>query len=114
MNNERITVAKLKALTTKFIELVQNEFENSTEWAYVMLEPDLLKNEECTVSFIEQMNKEEFNAISDFFMQIADRFQSKKLIELIEAQYRSFYGDNTDSDLYRDNIKGLRDCIKYS
>jgi hypothetical protein len=47
-------------------------------------------------------------------MQIADRFQSKKLIELIEAQYRSFYGDNTDSDLYRDNIKGLRDCIKYS
>ena len=66
----KITVERLKELTREYIILRNDEMENHTEWAYVMLEPDLTANEEVPLSYLMQINKDEFDVLcKDHFLQ---------------------------------------------
>lgn len=109
---EDISVQKIKDFTKKYISLMQDEHEDSGEWAYVMLEPYLMKDCTVTTDFLKQMDKTEFDAIAYCFSEIVYKFQSVKMIEIIETLYLQFYGNDKTTEFYHDNIEGLRNCIK--
>lgn len=108
MKNE-ITIEKLNELVQKYVILRNDETENHTEWAYVMLEPDLIKNEEVTLSYLMQISKDEFDVLGEdhFFETILRKFKSVKILNVILSQYAKFYGEDTSTPFYQDSIKGL-------
>lgn len=55
--------------------------ENSTEWAYAVLEPALLADEKVTLGFIKQIDKAELEAIAYCFEEIVSKFRSKQIVE---------------------------------
>ena len=59
----KITVEQLKELVQEFIALEDDKEMDSGEWAYVMLEPMLIANEEVTLNYLKQINEEEFRAL---------------------------------------------------
>lgn len=109
-----ITVERLKELVQEYITLRNDEMENSTEWAYVMLEPDLIANEEVTQRYLMHINKDEFDVLGEdhWFEHIVGNFKSQEMLNIIQMKYKSFFGESTDTEFYREAIAGLRDCIK--
>ena len=114
MMKDKITVERLKALVQEYITLRNDEMENSTEWAYVALEPDLLACEEVTLNYLMQINEEEFVALGDdhWFDVILSKFKSVEILNVILSQYANFYGEDTETDFYQDSIKDLHYWIK--
>ena len=114
MKKDKITVERLKALVQEYITLRNDEMENSTEWAYVVLEPDLQACEEVTLNYLMQINEEEFVALGEdhFFETILRKFKSVEILNVIRAKYTAFFGEDTETDFYRDSIEGLQHCIK--
>ena len=110
----KMTVERMKELVQEFIVMEKDETENSTEWAYVMLEPALLECEDVTLNYFKQIDKEEFNAIGDnhWFEDVLCKFQSVELLNTIISQYVNFYGEDKTTDFYQNSIKGLHNCIK--
>ena len=110
----KITVERLKELVREYIILRNDEMENSTEWAYVMLEPDLIANEEVTLRYLMQINKDEFDVLGEdnWFEHIVGKFRSQEMLNIIQMQYKKFYGESTDTEFYRESIEGLYNCIK--
>ena len=113
MMKNKITVERLKELIQNYILLRNDEMENHTEWAYVMLEPDLIVNEEVTLHYFMQINKEEFDALGEdhLFETILRKFKSVEILNVILAKYASFYGADTTTPFYQDCIEGLKNCI---
>lgn len=109
----KITVERLKELVREYIILRNDEMENSTEWAYVMLEPDLIANEEVTLRYLMQINKDEFDVLGEdnWFEHIVGKFRSQEMLNIIQMQYKKFYGESTDTEFYREYIEGLINCI---
>ena len=109
-----ITGERLKALIQEYIILRNDEMENSTEWAYVMLEPDLIANEEVTLRYLMQINKDEFDVLGEdnWFEHIVGKFRSQEMLNIIQMQYKKFYGGSTDTEFYHNNIECLKNCIK--
>ena len=111
MKKEQITVEMLKEITKEYIRQENDETENSTEYAYVALEPNLLKNEELTTEFLKQSSKDEYDAIAYLFYDIVHKFQSVPLIDLIESLYSKFHGES-DIEFYNEYVDNLQKCIK--
>ena len=111
---EKITVNRLKSLVQEFIIKEKDEMENSTEWAYVMLEPVLVESLSVTLDYLNQITEEEFNVLGEnhWFEHIVGKFKSAEVLDIICLTYHKFYGESTDTEFYRDNIEGLRNCIK--
>ena len=110
----QITVERLKELVREYIVLRNDEMENSTEWAYVMLEPDLIANEEVTLRYLMQINKDEFDVLGEnhWFEHIVGTFKSQEMLNIIQMKYKSFFGESIDTEFYREYIDGLRNCVK--
>ena len=110
----KITVERLKELVREYIILRNDEMENSTEWAYVMLEPDLIANEEVTLRYLMQINKDEFDVLGEdrWLEYIVEKFKSQEMLDVILAKYRDFFGESIDTEFYRKSIEGLSNCIK--
>ena len=110
----KITVERLKELVRKYIVLRNDEMEDSTEWAYVMLEPDLIANEEVTLRYLMQINKDEFDVLGEdrWLEYIVEKFKSQEMLDVILAKYRDFFGESIDTEFYRESIEGLCNCIK--
>ena len=91
-----------------------DERENSTEWAYVMLEPDLTANEEVTLRYLMQISKDEFDVLGEdhWFDDILKKFKSVEILNVIHAQYIKFYGNDKTSGFYQDSIEYLCKYIK--
>ena len=108
-----ITVERLKELVREFMILRQDVYEHAEEWAYVMLEPDLIQSREVTLAYLEQMTKEEFISFAEngFFDHILDKFESAAIYNVIEAQYENFFGTNRDDPFYLEYLKGLNNCV---
>ena len=74
------TLEMLKEIIKEYIRQENDETENSTEYAYVALEPNLLKNEELTTEFLKQSSKDEYDAVAYLFYDIVHKFQSVPLM----------------------------------
>ena len=109
-----ITVERLKELVQEYIILRNDEMENSTEWAYVMLEPNLIANEEVTLHYLMQINKDEFDVLGEdqWFEYILGKFKSQEMLNVILEKYKNFFGESTDTEFYHESIEGLDNCIK--
>ena len=114
MMKNKITVERLKELIQNYILLRNDEMENHTEWAYVMLEPNLLACEDVTLNYLMQINKEEFVVLGEdqWFDCILSKFKSVEILNVILAKYAFFFGENTQTDFYRESMKGLHHCIE--
>lgn len=114
MMKNKITVDRLKALVQEYMVLEKDKMENSTEWAYVMLEPDLLACEEVTLNYLKQIEEEEFVTLGEnqWFESIICKFKSAEILNVILTKYADFYGEDTETDFYQNSIEGLHNCIK--
>ncbi len=112
MKNE-ITVERLKALVQEYMVLEKDEMENSTEWAYVALEPALVACKEVTLNYLMQIDKDEFITLGEnhYFEDILSKFKSAEILNLMLLQYANFFGQDASTDFYHDSINGLRNCI---
>ena len=110
----KITVEHLRKLVQEFIAMEKDETEDSTEWAYVALEPDLLKCEEVTLNYLTQINKEEFIALGEnhWFDDILRKFKSSEILNTIYLKYNEFYGEEKTTDFYINSIEDLENYIK--
>lgn len=112
-----ITVNELKKMIQKFMALEQDEEANSTEWAYVMLEPALLESQEVTLDYLAQIeNKEEFMALGEnsWFSYILGHFESAEIHNAIEERYARFFGADKDTPFYKEHIEKLAAILKHS
>ena len=110
-----VTVEKLKELVQEFMRLEQDEYENSTEWAYVALEPDLIRSHDVTLAYLKQIDsKEEFVSLGEnsFLEEILDHFQSAAIYGAIEEQYAKFFGTAKETPFYKEFIEGLDKIVK--
>ena len=110
----KITVEHLKKMVQEFITMEKDETEDSTEWAYVALEPDLLKCEEVTLNYLMQINKDEFTALGEnhWFDDILRKFKSSEILNTIYLKYNEFYGEEKTTDFYINSIENLKNYIK--
>lgn len=110
----KITVEHLRKMVQEFIAMEKDETEDSTEWAYVALEPDLLKCEEVTLKYLTQINKDEFIALGEnhWFYSILHKFKSSEILNTIHLKYVEFYGEEKTTDFYINSIEGLESYIK--
>ena len=106
--NNRTTAARIRKLVREYMLLEKDETENSTEWSYAVLEPELLISEGATIAFIQDADADEFVAIAYFFDDLSRTFKNGMLIDAIEGRYVELFGVNTDTKLYRECILGLR------
>ena len=109
-----ITVERLKELVQEFMILRQDVYEHAEEWAYVMLEPDLIQSREVTLAYLEQMTKEEFISFAEngFFGHILNKFKSAEMYNVIEARYEKHFGTNRDDQFYLDYVKRLINYVE--
>ena len=110
----KITVELLKARVQEYIAMVKDEPEYSVDWAYAMLEPDLLVCEEVTLNYLMQISEEEFVALGEnhWFEDILCKFKSVEFLNVILQQYAKFYGDNKTTVFYQNYIECLHHCIE--
>ncbi len=110
----KMTVDKLKALIKEFIILEQNEMEDSTEWAYVNLEPELTKNEDIILEFLKQMTQDEFITIANnsWFEDVLCKFNSIEMLNIIKSKWNLFFANNDSSQIPFFEIDKLNNCIK--
>ena len=111
---EVITVQTLKDLVKQYIDLTNDAMEDSTEWAYAVLEPALIKSEEVTLKYLEQISEDEFIILGEtnHFLDILGKFKSSAILNAIQQQYRNFFGESTDTEFYQDYIDGLDNYLR--
>ena len=107
MKKEQITVERLKALVAEYARKENEPYGHPVEWAYVMLEPDLIASREITLEFLKQMSKEEFDVMLNFFLDVMKKFKSAEFLSIIESHYLKYYGENKETEAYIENIDGL-------
>ena len=73
---------------------------------------DLQKDYAITMECLEGLEKEQFDFVCDAIEDVVYHFQKIEMVELIERLYTKFYGEDQDTELYRTDISGLRNCIK--
>ena len=73
---------------------------------------DMMQDYAVTFQYLSQITKEQFDFVCEAMDEVVFHFQKIELALLMEELYRKFYGENTQTDFYRDNIQGLRSCIK--
>ena len=108
MPKKEVSVEYLRSLTLRYIELLHSETENSTEWAYVMLEPDLLADATVTLAFFRTLGRKEFEALGPYYEDVMQKWKDSALVNLLEDLYSIYYGENRDTEFYREFLCGLR------
>jgi len=108
---EVITVEKIKAIVAQYIEFAEKEPAGATDWADIFIEPELFVSHDVTLEFIKTTEKDEFEAVADYFFELVSKFHSEELLAAIKAQYIKLYGDNTDTEIYRVDIACLERAL---
>ena len=92
----------------------EQDNENPGAWNMFMLQtlPKLKADFTITMQYLSSIDKIQFDFISDIIEELVYHFQKNEMLDMIEALYKKFYGDNKDTYLYRENIKNLKNCIK--
>ena len=108
--NEQVTVEKIKEMVLYCIDEEKKGEVGADVGYYIYVVSALKKNKDVTMAYYRQMEKEEFDLACEVFEEIVYHFQSPEMAELAETLYRKYYGDDTESDLYRECIANLRLC----
>ena len=109
--NEQITV---EMLNNEIAGWVKDDKVSPGAWDmfYSITLKKLKKNYDITMQYLTQITKEQFDFVCDAIDEVVYSFQKIEMVELIESLFHKFYGQSTDTEFYKNNIKGLRDCIK--
>ena len=109
--NETITS---DVLTKEIANWVEQDSENPGAWnMFILVTLKKLKYDyNVTMQYLSQITKDQFDFICEAFDEVVHHFQKIEMIEHIESLYQNFYGNDKDTDLYRENIAILRACIK--
>ena len=59
----------------------------------VCQEPDFVASEEVTLSYLMQINKDEFDVLGEdrWLEYIVEKFKSQEMLDVILAKYRDFF-----------------------
>lgn len=92
----------------------ENTVGGGWDWFTTATIPKLCQSYEITMQYFSKITKEHFDFVCEGIEEVVYHFQSLELVEKIEAAYASFYGKDTSTDMYRENIAGLRLCLDKS
>ena len=109
--SEPITVEMLREEAANW---VVQDGENPGAWSMFVLEilQKMKWDYNITMQYLLQISKEQFDFVCEAIDEVVYSFQRSEMVDLIETLYHKFCGESTETDLYRDTIAGLRDCIK--
>ena len=112
MKNTLATVETLKK-DVKVYERLEKEGANGWEWYCTCALGNLLQNENITLSYIQQMTKEELDVTLSLSMDIVKSFQSLDLACAFVDAYTKYYGQGLDNeDFYQNEIQPLLKFIQ--
>ena len=110
-NNEPITAASISREVANWIEQDSN---GGGAWSMFTLctLKNMKLNFDVTMDYLSCITKEQFDYVCEAIDEVVYHFQKIEMVTLIEALYVKFYGKDENTVFYRDNIAGLRHCIK--
>ena len=111
---KKITVEELEALVQELIVMLEDDSPYTCDWCYACLEPALIESRETTLKYLQLLNKEEFVNLGEYglFEHILGRFKSAEIYSEIEKQYTTFFGEDRDTDFYKEYIGYLSSLVK--
>ena len=74
--------------------------------------PHLCTDLDVTMQYFRSISKEQFDYVCDMADEIVYKLQSTELCELIESLYHKFYGNDLDTEMYRQNISNLKHVLR--
>ena len=114
MSSKTNKTINVESLSKEIATWVEQDKENPGAWnMFTLVTLKRLKSDyEITMQYFSQITKEQFNFVIEAIEDIVYHFQRIEMVELVEKLYCDFYGENKNTNFYRDNIEGLRNCIK--
>ena len=112
MKKNLITVESLKE-DVKVYERLEKENANGWEWYCTCAIGNLLQNERTTLSYIQQITKEELDVTLSLAPDIAKRFRSKEMARAFVDGYEKYYKNHADEEnFYQNEIQFLLEFIR--
>ena len=114
MLTKKIKAVTVESMNNEISLWVEQDKESNGAWNMFTLFTlkDLQRDYDITMQYLSQITKEHFDFVCEAIDEVVYHFQRMEMVELIEALYHKFYGENCDTEFYCENIKGLRNCIK--
>ena len=107
-----VSVDTLKENVQVYLRL-ERENANGWEWYCTCALEDLLQNENVTLSYIQQITKEEFNVTISLSLDIVTKFKSVDLACAFVNAYKKYYEQGMDvENFYQNEIQPLLKFIQ--
>ena len=114
MSRKKNNSVTVEILNSEVAAWVEQDQESPGAWnMFLLATVKKMKNDyDVTMQYFSQISKEQFDFVCEGIEEVVYHFQKIAMVELIESLYHKFYGESEDTEFYRDNIAGLRNCIK--
>lgn len=114
MANRKSISITCDSITQEIAVWIKQEEEGGGAWSMFVLHTlkDLKRDYRITMEYLSAISKEQFDFVCDAIEEVVYHFQKEEMVDLIEALYAKFYGEEKNTELYRENIAGLRNCIR--
>ena len=114
MSKNKSKIITAESLREEITTLIKQDQESDGAWNTFMLYTikDMMQDYDVMVQYLCDITKEQFDFICEAIDEVVYHFQKPELIGIIENLYHKFYGDDKSTAFFRDNIEGLRNCIK--
>lgn len=114
MSTNKIEPITVESLNKEISNWIEQDRESNGAWNMFTLVTlkELKQDYSVTMQYLSQMTKAHFDFVCEAIEEVVYHFQRIEMVDLLESLYHKFYGEGCDTDFYRDNIMGLRNCIR--
>ena len=114
MSTNKIELITVESLDKEVSTWVEQDKNSPGAWSmFILVTMKKLKQDyDTTMQYLAQITKEQFDFVCEAIEEVVYHFQRIEMVDLIEARYREFYGDDYGTELYTHSISSLRGCIK--
>ena len=114
MSTKKSETVTVESLNSEISTWVEHDRDNPGAWNMFVLHTlkKMQRDYNVTMDYLAQITKEQFDFVCEAIEEVVYHFQRIEMVDLIEARYREFYGDDYGTELYTHSISSLSGCIK--
>ena len=114
MSTNKSETVTVESLNSEISTWVEQDRDNPGAWSMFVLHTlkKMQRDYNVTMEYLAQVTKEQFDFVCEAIEEVVYHFQRIEMVDLIEARYREFYGEEYGTVLYIESISALRGCIK--